>query len=104
MIAIRDLRNVFKNYRIRKYCYKPIKRVQMKITKENDEQESLVSLNMAQQIRARIETTGPITIAKYMKEILTNPHSGYYMLKDVFGMQGDFITSPEINQIFGEVL
>ena len=29
---------------------------------------------------------------------------GYYMKKDVFGKKGDFITSPEISQMFGEVL
>lgn len=28
---------------------------------------------------------------------------GYYMTKDVFGTSGDFITSPEISQMFGEV-
>ena len=28
----------------------------------------------------------------------------YYMHKDVFGCGGDFTTSPEISQLFGEVL
>lgn len=38
-----------------------------------------------------------------MRQVLVNPLSGYYMLGDVFGKQGDFITSPEISQVFGEV-
>lgn len=39
-----------------------------------------------------------------MKEVLTNPVAGYYMHQDVFGQSGDFITSPEISQLFGEVI
>lgn len=39
-----------------------------------------------------------------MKEVLINPIGGYYMSKDVFGHQGDFITSPEIGQVFGEMI
>lgn len=47
---------------------------------------------------------GPLSVADYMQEVLTNPSSGYYMKRDVFGSAGDFTTSPEISQMFGEML
>ena len=52
----------------------------------------------------RIKLSGPITVAQYMQEVLTNPLSGYYIGSKVFGTRGDFITSPEISQMFGECI
>ena len=41
--------------------------------------------------------SGPVTIAEYMREVLTNPIHGFYMEEEtVVGSEGHFITSPEI--------
>jgi NADH dehydrogenase [ubiquinone] 1 alpha subcomplex assembly factor 7 len=52
----------------------------------------------------RIMVTGPITLADYMAECLLHPQHGYYSTRDPFGASGDFITAPEISQMFGELL
>jgi NADH dehydrogenase [ubiquinone] 1 alpha subcomplex assembly factor 7 len=52
----------------------------------------------------RIRQSGPITLADYMAACLLDPTQGYYTRSEVFGAAGDFITAPEISQMFGEIL
>lgn len=46
-----------------------------------------------------------MSLSTYMQMCLGHPTEGYYMNPEnpVFGQRGDFITSPEISQVFGEV-
>jgi NADH dehydrogenase [ubiquinone] 1 alpha subcomplex assembly factor 7 len=59
---------------------------------------------LADLLARRIRATGPITVAELMTEALQHPRLGYYSTRDPLGAVGDFITAPEVSQVFGELV
>ena len=55
-------------------------------------------------IRRLIAAAGPMPVAEYMQLALTHPQHGYYVTRNPFGAAGDFVTAPEISQMFGELI
>ncbi len=55
-------------------------------------------------IGARIRADGPMRVDEYMALCLGHPEHGYYRTRDPLGARGDFVTAPEISQMFGEMV
>ena len=59
---------------------------------------------LALQLKARIAREGPLAVKDYMRACLLDPQHGYYRVRQVLGRSGDFVTAPEISQVFGELV
>lgn len=61
-------------------------------------------MTLKAQLLERVAISGPVTVADYMHDCLLHPEHGYYATQEPFGLKGDFITAPEISQMFGELV
>jgi NADH dehydrogenase [ubiquinone] 1 alpha subcomplex assembly factor 7 len=59
---------------------------------------------LADHLKRLIEQNGPLTLATFMSEALSHPAHGYYVRHDPLGVAGDFVTAPEVSQVFGELI
>src|ERR1700712_601570 len=61
-------------------------------------------MSLKARIAALIEAQGPMSVAQFMTIALLDPKDGYYPNREAIGAGGDFITAPEVSQMFGEMV
>ena len=60
--------------------------------------------DLAARFARHIRAQGPMTVAAFMAVALHDKEAGYYARRQPLGAAGDFVTAPEVSQIFGEML
>jgi NADH dehydrogenase [ubiquinone] 1 alpha subcomplex assembly factor 7 len=73
---------------------------------EQSENSEAAQINtpLAQKIKDRIRAQGPLSVSTFMTVCLHDVEFGYYRSQAAIGAAADFITAPEISQVFGELV
>ena len=69
-----------------------------------DPEGARTGMSLKAHIAAQIAADGPMRLDAYMQTCLLHPTLGYYTTRSPFGTEGDFITAPEVSQMFGELI
>ncbi|WP_320198504.1 class I SAM-dependent methyltransferase [Agrobacterium sp. rho-13.3] len=63
-----------------------------------------MSTPLARRIKSLIRLNGPLSVTDFFSLCLADPEHGYYKTRQPFGRTGDFVTAPEVSQLFGEMI